>query len=261
MSVIDSDGNNDAVGKELYWRFAKFENKLKNNIDKELTRCFGENWINDITNNVQGNELTPADFCGFDIPSDAEVLGIVNSLKVIDEIMRVKGIKDKLSLGFWIKIIENFQNIELAFLDNGQGLTFCSLGNIFQNFNHIYPKSRIIKNHEGLFGFQNVDCIVIDYIILENATEEKIQSQQKELLQKYRSVSTEKFDRNNKKICVISHVFDTKSIVFAEILSDLKIIQSLRNDFCHFRFDIEKLKETSELLDKYLNFLGKQLNV
>ena len=93
MTVVDSDANNVVVGKELYWRFAEFESRLKNNIDIELARCFGEDWIHDITKNVKGTELTPADFCGFDISGDAEVLGIINALKVIDELSRAKGIK------------------------------------------------------------------------------------------------------------------------------------------------------------------------
>lgn len=250
--VMITFGELKEIGEELYPRFAEFEDKLKHNIDKELTRCFGENWINDITKNVTGNELIPADFTVFDIPNDAEVLGIINSLKVIDEVNRAKGEKDKFSLGCWIKIIENFYNIELALLVNPQGLTYPYITNIFQTFKHIYPKSKTIKIDNRIAHFAaGHNIVIIDYEILENPTNEEVSQKGLEFFKKWGSSGGEKYGNKT----VINHIFDTNSIVFEQIRRDLQQIQSLRNDFCHFKFDILKLEEATNLLDKYIKIL------
>ena len=43
--------------------------------------------------------------------NDVQFMGIINDLSVEDEYYRAKGQKDKLSLGFWVKILENWRFI------------------------------------------------------------------------------------------------------------------------------------------------------
>ena len=103
------------IGEELYWRFGEFERLLKHNINKELTRCFGEDWINDIVKYDKSKaQLSRADIDMLEYYNHDEVqfTGIVNDLSVEDEYYRVRGEIGKLSLGFWIKIIEKWGNIE-----------------------------------------------------------------------------------------------------------------------------------------------------
>jgi hypothetical protein len=44
------------------------------------------------------------------------------------------------------------------------------------------------------------------------------------------------------------------------LYKDFSEIQSLRNDFCHFIFDIAKLEEARELLDMYIMLLKNDKN-
>ena len=94
--------HNNKIGKELYWRFAKFESLLKNNIDIELTRVFGENWIENIVrkNEIDKNKiqlsLQDIDALEFLNQNDVQFMGIINDLSVEDEYYRAKGQKDKL---------------------------------------------------------------------------------------------------------------------------------------------------------------------
>ena len=48
---------------------------------------------------------------------------------------------------------------------------------------------------------------------------------------------------------------------YKTILKDLHLLQTLRNDFCHFRFDTSKLEETKTLLDKYIFLMEKPQNI
>jgi hypothetical protein len=254
-------GEFEEIGKELYPRFAEFENKLRNNIDEELTRCFGECWINDITYNISTTNLIQV--YDFEYP---EILGIINSLGVLEEVQRAKNTKDKLSLGFWIKIVEKFQRIELrTSVNNDMKIIFPMLENVFPKYFEkiITPYCNKVKEalemHQIIYDNNNTNNIVFKWLQIRSSMGFDFFQYQDTFDVNHNIVgSIYCYDhyKEQQKDFPRSQFFWTSYELFLLLLKhDLQTIQLLRNDFCHFRFDILKLKETKKLLDKYISIL------
>ena len=73
------------------------------------------------------------------------------------------------------------------------------------------------------------------------------------ILEKYIFPNYETF--NDRFFLMKNYIDIENKTYYYDYYAECFMIQNLRNDFCHFRFDISKLKETKELLDKYISIL------
>jgi hypothetical protein len=223
------------IGNELYWRFALFENSLRHNIDKELTRCFGNAWINDVVKFDKSKmQLSLADIDmleHYDI-NEVQFTGIINDLSLEDEYYRAKSQKNKISLGLWVKIIENWRKIEDVHTINDNGLSWSELKFVFAGVPKIKPPFTIDLQHRNHWHITKIEKISNDILFPERSG----------------------FYINDYRI----ELLDACSEIYSSIVTELKEIQKLRNDFCHFRFAPEKLDIAIKLLDKNIVYLNKK---
>ena len=155
-------------------------------------------------------------------PNNVQFMGIINDLSVEDEYCPAKGLKGKLSLGFWIKIIENWRAIEDIMISIGHGLKSPYLKYISPSV----PKVDYPFGDNTIFETKHITRIIKEIPNLERSG----------------------FYSNGYRIDLL----DTHGQFYDNLLIDINHLQSLRNDFCHFRFDISKLEETKTLLDRYV---------